>query len=427
MECTLTQPKLSGTIATITRLEETRRGIATADQTTSPPSTGPEAAAPEQPQPDDSNADRVYPSASQLLKLAREEVDKGKKGNLRFALECLERYRDEVLRNDQPRRVFDTLPILRSIQGVYEAPSSVKDDARQFVQNITTWLEPWPDIAQEYEQRVLQEQLDEIEERRRSVMFKLLPWVGVAFSLAGLVLLILSGVRDDISAGESLGGALALPAGLLFAGIAVVLQRAHADRLSAEAENVRRKLNLRAVRTSATAGTLPTATSDGTARTDITGTTRTETPGGEYFGTLVRINVDNLSDYYYQVRVHTNNSFWASIAAGALGFLLIAAGLGLGFFQASDASTRSLSYLATASGVIVEFISGVFFYLYNRTVRQLKDYHDSLLDVQNILLSFRIVEQSEADRQGALFDQILRFLLQQRGQDADVLSRPAAL
>jgi hypothetical protein len=73
-----------------------------------------------------------------------------------------------------------------------------------------------------------------------------------------------------------------------------------------------------------------------------------------------------------------------------------------------------VSFVATASGVVVEFISGVFFYLYNRTVRQLKDYHDSLLDVQNILLSFRIVEQSEATERGNLLAQILRFLLAQK-------------
>jgi hypothetical protein len=132
---------------------------------------------------------------------------------------------------------------------------------------------------------------------------------------------------------------------------------------------------------------------------------------GEYFGSLVRINVDNLSDYYTQVRVHTNNSFWASIVAGALGFGLIAGGLGLGFARHDS---HAVSFVATASGVVVEFISGVFFYLYNRTVRQLKDYHDSLLDVQNILLSFRIVEQSEATERGNLLAQILRFLLAQK-------------
>jgi Cyanobacterial TRADD-N associated 2-Transmembrane domain len=43
------------------------------------------------------------------------------------------------------------------------------------------------------------------------------------------------------------------------------------------------------------------------------------------------------------------------------------------------------SYISTGAGVVTEFIAAVFFYLYNRTVRQMKEYHDSLLSVQNIL------------------------------------------
>jgi hypothetical protein len=334
---------------------------------------------------------------TRLLKLARDEVDKGaEKGNLRLALEYLERYRDEVIRTEKPRRVFDTLPILRNISEAWGAPSSVRDDARQFVQTTATLLEPWPNLVQQYEESILESELDAIELRRRLMLFTLLPLLGVAISIGGIAAVIV-GVRDDVASAVSIAGTIAIAGGAALAGIAFVVKRARDARLTAEEENLRRKLKLRALPTAARGVTKPS-----------------DTTGGEYFGNLVRINVDNLSDYYTQVRVHTNNSFWASIVAGGLGFVLIAVGLGWGFSD-SGSNSQSLSYVATGSGVFVEFISGVFFYLYNRTVRQLKDYHDSLLDVQNILLSFRIVEQSKAEHQGALFDKILGFLLQQRG------------
>jgi hypothetical protein len=79
--------------------------------------------------------------------------------------------------------------------------------------------------------------------------------------------------------------------------------------------------------------------------------------------------------------------------------------------------------LATASGVIVEFISGVFFVLYNRTVRQLKEYHDSLLNVQNILLAFKVVEDSGDENRPDLLKHILGYLLQQNSADGQ--SAPA--
>jgi hypothetical protein len=48
----------------------------------------------------------------------------------------------------------------------------------------------------------------------------------------------------------------------------------------------------------------------------------------------------------------------------------------------------------------VEFISGIFFNLYNCTILQLKDYHASLLEGKNVLLSFKVVDdlKTESDK-----------------------------
>jgi hypothetical protein len=111
----------------------------------------------------------------------------------------------------------------------------------------------------------------------------------------------------------------------------------------------------------------------------------------DYFDNLVKINVDNLRDYYALVKVQTNNSFIASIGAGMVGFILIVIGLLMGFINGTNNVTAA--YISIASGIITEFISAIFFYLYNQTVRQMKEYHDSLLEVQNILMSFKIIGQ----------------------------------
>ncbi|AQR69711.1 hypothetical protein BZG29_16280 [Janthinobacterium sp. LM6] len=108
-----------------------------------------------------------------------------------------------------------------------------------------------------------------------------------------------------------------------------------------------------------------------------------------YFQNLVTINVTNLKEYYFLVKQHTNGSFRAAIGAGIIGFLLILLGLLAGYLK-SDLGT--VTYIATGAGLITEFISGIFFFLYSKTVRQLKDYHDSLIDVQNVLLSLKLLE-----------------------------------
>jgi hypothetical protein len=129
-----------------------------------------------------------------------------------------------------------------------------------------------------------------------------------------------------------------------------------------------------------------------------------------YFDRLVDINVTNLEAYYGLVKVHTNNSFQVAISAGCVGFVFIITGLIIGFTNLANA--QAISYMSAGAGIVTEFISGVFFYLYNRTVRQLKEYHDSLIQVQNILLSFKIVgDTRDENRKNVLMELMMKCLI----------------
>ncbi len=132
-----------------------------------------------------------------------------------------------------------------------------------------------------------------------------------------------------------------------------------------------------------------------TAATTASADSKREQNSPTYFDSLVRINVENLAAYYSLMKVHTDNSFRVSLWSGVLGFLLVVAGLVMGLVK--DQSNQTVAVIAAASGVVIEFISGVFFYLYNKTVIRLKEYHDSLLAVQNILLTFKIIGDTTND------------------------------
>jgi energy-converting hydrogenase Eha subunit E len=130
----------------------------------------------------------------------------------------------------------------------------------------------------------------------------------------------------------------------------------------------------------------------------------------EYFDSLVKINVENLSAYYSLVKAHSEQSFKISLFVGIAGFLLIVSGLVMGF-QYQD--LKNIGYISTGAGILIEFISGVLFYMYNKTVRQLKEYHDSLINAQNILLSFKLIESikdesSKSDMIGRMIDKLIK-------------------
>ena len=60
-----------------------------------------------------------------------------------------------------------------------------------------------------------------------------------------------------------------------------------------------------------------------------------------------------------------------------------------------DSEKITPAYITCASGAITEFISAVFFYLYNKTVTSMNSYHDKLVLSQNIAFALRIAGEME--------------------------------
>ena len=117
-----------------------------------------------------------------------------------------------------------------------------------------------------------------------------------------------------------------------------------------------------------------------------------------YFQAIVTINEISLYNYYSLVEKQAKKSFIFAAVACFLGFVLIVTPIA---FDLKDlVIDTDLSKIVTYSGIVVELISGLFFYLYSRTVEQLKKYHDNLVYAQDVLLSFKLVEtvKEEANR-----------------------------
>ena len=140
-----------------------------------------------------------------------------------------------------------------------------------------------------------------------------------------------------------------------------------------------------------------------------------EGSGGNYFDRLVEINVENLGSYYALVKNQTDKSFAVTIAIAVVGAILLFAGLTAGFVSQKE----HLAYLTSGAGIVTEFIASIFFYLYNRTVRQLKEYHDSLLAVQNVLLSFKLAgDRPEGDAKTQMIADMLAYLVRRDRSDS---------
>jgi uncharacterized membrane protein len=116
-----------------------------------------------------------------------------------------------------------------------------------------------------------------------------------------------------------------------------------------------------------------------------------------FFTNLVAINFKYIDKYYLQTQVQADKSFFLCMVAAVVSLFIIVIGILLMF-----TNKLAPAYLTTATGVVGEIIATVFFYLYNRTIAEMSEYHQKLVLTQNISLAMKIAQSlPEADRSKA--------------------------
>jgi MFS family permease len=107
----------------------------------------------------------------------------------------------------------------------------------------------------------------------------------------------------------------------------------------------------------------------------------------DFFTKLVKINFRYLDQYYYQTQEQANKSFRLSVAAAAVGFGIVIVGIVMMFGKMTDPA-----YVTTGVGALSQFVAAVFFYLYNKTILKMGEYHQKLVLTQNIGVALKIAE-----------------------------------
>ena len=123
----------------------------------------------------------------------------------------------------------------------------------------------------------------------------------------------------------------------------------------------------------------------------------------DYFNKLIAVNLKYMDDYYYLVQIQTSKSYGLTRFGALVGFLVLIVGVGLSYVDSSNITGK----LTIVSGVIIEFISAIFFYLYNRTIQQLNIYHDKLIAVQDTTLALKVAQSINDEN---LKNQTMRYL-----------------
>ena len=106
---------------------------------------------------------------------------------------------------------------------------------------------------------------------------------------------------------------------------------------------------------------------------------------------VLLINIAALEGYVAQTRLQAQQSFNLSRFIALAGFVIIAVAIALSIILTAGSDSivnLNAAYLAGIAGVLTEFISGVFFYLYSKTLNQINLFHDKLVDMQKTSLEY---------------------------------------
>jgi hypothetical protein len=107
------------------------------------------------------------------------------------------------------------------------------------------------------------------------------------------------------------------------------------------------------------------------------------------FKDLLLMDLESLEAYITDTRIQARLSFILCVSVAICGSLLLFVALGLGIASqvAPHMPPIQIAYLSAVAGLITQFISGVFFYFYNMTLRQINLFHSQLESSRKVCIS----------------------------------------
>ena len=125
--------------------------------------------------------------------------------------------------------------------------------------------------------------------------------------------------------------------------------------------------------------------------------------GSENVIDLMMKNLAELREYYVISKQQARKSFMAALIICILGFVIFALGIISSYF-----GNQNVVSFTTISGSIVEVISGLFFFMYKSSLKQLNIYHERLGTTEKYLIAMQLIEKTSDDKK----DENYRYLME---------------
>lgn len=131
----------------------------------------------------------------------------------------------------------------------------------------------------------------------------------------------------------------------------------------------------------------------------------------DIYESSLKMSYKYLDEYYRQTRDQAGKGFLITFSVAIVGAIIICVGIFKMFSGGAEPA-----YLTTACGVLTEFIASIFFYLYNKTIQSMGDYHNKLILSQNVAIALKISESIDGDEKNSVKSEMVKELLKDVNQ-----------
>lgn len=108
---------------------------------------------------------------------------------------------------------------------------------------------------------------------------------------------------------------------------------------------------------------------------------------------LMYNNLKELREYYVISKRQANKAFSASLLVCIFGVIIYVLGIVL-----TCVLDKDITLISIISGTTVELIAGLFFWMYNKSNKQLNIYHKRLSETEKYLISIQLTEKMTDDQ-----------------------------
>lgn len=126
----------------------------------------------------------------------------------------------------------------------------------------------------------------------------------------------------------------------------------------------------------------------------------------DIFENSIKMSYKYLDEYYAQTRDQARKGFIITFCVAIFGALLVGFGILMMFLEKTNPS-----YVTCASGVVTEFIAAIFFYLYNKTITSMSNYHNKLVLSHNISIALKVADSLPELDKAKTKDEIIKELI----------------